>query len=389
MSLQQRYELADLDRDLFERLLSLIGSGHRSLERVVIDERRQVITIDAADERAERYIGGFVSHTRRMQRKLHRKVLLETKAASLYEGDVDVELAASGDLYEIGDGLVGFRGTVLKVFRFFEDEFLAMARRYRADENHYPVMLPLGILEEIHYFTHFPNQVTFCSHMPEDLPLLDALARGISEGGGRFREEHASALLSPTHALKPAVCIPCYRQHRNRIVPRGESFAVTMQNHVFRYEGSNFRSLSRLWDFSVRDIVFFGAYETMLRLRTSVMEDTIAFCAELDLEGRVQLANDPFFIETSRSKELYQRMGEVKYELVLPLPHGKEQLAVSSFNLHRSFYTSVYNIVDDSGEAAETACMGFGLERWTYAFLSQKGLDPQKWPARVRERVFP
>ena len=41
----------------------------------------------------------------------------------------------------------------------------------------------------------------------------------------------------------------------------------------------------------------------------------------------------------------------------------------------------------DDGSAAESGCVGFGLERWVYAFLSQRGLDRDAWPARVREAV--
>ena len=71
-------------------------------------------------------------------------------------------------------------------------------------------------------------------------------------------------------------------------------------------------------------------------------------------------------------------MGEVKYELVLPLPHrGGEELAVSSFNLHRDFYSGVYKIHLAGGATAETACVGFGLERWLYGFVSQKGSSPK------------
>jgi hypothetical protein len=60
---------------------------------------------------------------------------------------------------------------------------------------------------------------------------------------------------------------------------------------------------------------------------------------------------------------------------------------VSSFNLHRDFYTKIYDIRFAGGAYAETACMGFGIDRWVYGFLAQKGLDPRQWPERVRARV--
>jgi hypothetical protein len=80
-------------------------------------------------------------------------------------------------------------------------------------------------------------------------------------------------------------------------------------------------------------------------------------------------------------------MGEVKYELHFQLPYRGEALAASSFNLHRDFYTSVYDTRRADGSLAESACMGFGLERWLYGFLSQKGLDRSGWPERVTSRL--
>jgi len=40
-----------------------------------------------------------------------------------------------------------------------------------------------------------------------------------------------------------------------------------------------------------------------------------------------------------------------------------------------------------SGEECWSGCSGIGLERWTAAFLAQKGFDPAGWPAAVKNRV--
>jgi len=152
---------------------------------------------------------------------------------------------------------------------------------------------------------------------------------------------------------------------------------------VFRRETGGYQSLSRLWDFQVRDLVVMGSYADLVDLRQAVMDAAMELCQALDLTARLELANDPFFLDPSAHKAVYQRLGEVKYELVLPIAHRGIDLAVSSFNLHRTFYASVYNIRQAGGELAETACMGFGLERWVYGFLGQKGLDRRDWPAPV------
>jgi hypothetical protein len=32
------------------------------------------------------------------------------------------------------------------------------------------------------------------------------------------------------------------------------------------------------------------------------------------------------------------------------------------------------------GEPVDTACVGFGLERWMAAFVARWGADPARWP---------
>jgi len=49
-------------------------------------------------------------------------------------------------------------------------------------------------------------------------------------------------------------------------------------------------------------------------------------------------------------------------------------------------YTDAFNV---KGQKADlwSGCSGIGLERWTVAFLAQKGLDPEKWPKAFRDRI--
>lgn len=341
------------------------------------DPESGTLTVELAHEDAAPHVEAFIANTRRTQRLIARKVLEEHRVPGLVLNDVEGALRASPDLQLLGDGLVGLRGPLLALFRFFERTFRELAAGYGAEENHYPVMVPNALLEEIGYFGHFPQHITFCSHLRGDLPVLEAVASSpnAAQVDGR--------LAPPRHVLTPAVCLPCYRQQRGAVLDAGAVRTLTMQNHVFRYEGANFRPLERGWDFTVRDIVFFGSYDDLARLRLDVMHRAMALCRELGLEATIELANDPFFLDASRDKAIYQRMGEVKYELLFPLARPGQSLAASSFNLHRDYYTSVYDTRIAGGELAESACMGFGLERWVYAFLIQKGLDPAGWPARV------
>jgi hypothetical protein len=61
---------------------------------------------------------------------------------------------------------------------------------------------------------------------------------------------------------------------------------------------------------------------------------------------------------------------------------------VLSFNYHQDLFGGLYGINID-GETAHTGCVGFGMERVTLALLKTHGLDPIKWPASVRAKLWP
>lgn len=384
--IRRRFPLGRIGDDGVRAIMDGLRIIREDVREIGFDAADSVLTVEAADEAAARQVEIFVEGMRRTQRLIGRKVLRENRAGRQFGGDIDAALAACPDVQILGEGLTGLRGNLLRLFRFFERWFRTLAATFGAEDNHYPAMIPAGLLAEMGYFGHFPQHVTLCCHFPDSLPVLEAVAAEASTApadiaalGRRF----ASRLAPPGHVLTPGVCLPCYCQQRDVVLPPAAVRTLTMQNHVFRYEANSFRPLARAWDFSVRDIVFFGGNADLVRLRAAVMERVFEFCQNLDLDVTLELANDPFFLDGSRDKAVYQRMGEVKYELLFRLPQRDAPLAASSFNLHRDFYTSLYNTRRSDGTLAESACMGFGLERWLYGFISQKGLDPAHWPDAV------
>jgi seryl-tRNA synthetase len=370
MTLSRTFDLGRIGDAGIQAIVDALRIDHENVQAHELDTSTRQLTVELTRYEAGSHVEAFIAAMMRTHKRIGRKVLKQTHAANLKIRDIDAALVASRDLQILGDGLVGLSGSLLALFRYFERRFRQIAEDFRAEEQRFPVMVPSEVLDEVGYLGHFPQHITFCSHLPGSLPVLEAVAAQ--------PETLVERLDDPRHVLTPAVCLPCYRQHRGAIIEGVRT--LTMQNHVFRYEGTNFRPMSRGWDFTVRDIVFFGGYEDLSRLRIEVMERTVELCRELDLEVTIELANDPFFLDTSRDKAVYQRMGEVKYELLFPIPHRGESLAASSFNLHRDFYTSVYDTRRPNGELAESACVGFGVERWVYGFLTQKGLDPRDWP---------
>src|SRR5262249_25686840 len=111
-----------------------------------------------------------------------------------------------------------------------------------------------------------------------------------------------------------------------------------------------------------------------------VTERATMLAASLGLDTIIAPATDPFFAPTARAKQVLQRMKELKHELLLPIGDGRTT-AAASINLHDTFFGEAFRIGLADGRPATTACLAFGIERWTLAFLVAYGPDAAHWPA--------
>ena len=143
-------------------------------------------------------------------------------------------------------------------------------------------------------------------------------------------------------------------------------------------------SLERLWNFTMREIIFVGT-EDHVRTKLDEARDRIRpIFDEMELSYSVMTANDPFFIGTFRDQAAYQAAFELKYEIRALLPYKNETLAVGSYNRHGNFFGRALDILLEDGSPAHTGCLGIGFERLAHAFVSQHGIDVRHWPKAVR-----
>jgi seryl-tRNA synthetase len=163
--------------------------------------------------------------------------------------------------------------------------------------------------------------------------------------------------------------------------------AATAVGACFRYEAINLVSLERLWNFTMREIIFIGAKDFVLENREIARQRMAGVFEETGLAYRVESANDPFFIGEFRKQAAFQSAFQLKFEIRASLPFKDSTLAVGSYNYHQDFFGRHLNITLPDGSPAHTGCVAFGLERMAYAFLAQYGFDPEAWPAAVKEEV--
>jgi seryl-tRNA synthetase len=245
----------------------------------------------------------------------------------------------------------------------------------------FPPLLPRHQLESNGYLKSFP-------HLAGTIFSFDG-----DEGAALEQEERAdrhedwSEFQSMTDlVLVPAACYPVYPAMAARgPVPEGGLTIDAGGAYVFRSEPSG--DPARLQMFHQREIVRIGEPETVADWRDLWRERAVALLEGLGLEVNAEVASDPFFGRSGRLLARSQRAQELKFEVTVQIA-GPEPTAVASFNFHQEHFAEKYGLVLEDGSVANTACLGFGLERITLALLRTHGLDPAGWPDPVRAELW-
>lgn len=268
----------------------------------------------------------------------------ETREAAFVPGPV-AELLRRNELALAGNGCVVLAGLPLALLRWFDAQFSRLAASSGAEEYRFPSLIARETLARAGYFEAFPDGAT-----------------GVHAPGH-----------DGSHLLSPAVCYHCYALLADQTLE--EPCVLTCVGTCHRHEGGAYEPLARLWEFTMREVVFLGPAAWVARQREEWIERVRDLARSLGLAGELELATDPFFGGPARGKTLLQQLKALKYELRLRAGAEGQTLAVASFNLHEAFFGRRFGIALPGGAPAHSACVAFGLERWVFAVLAQRGFD--------------
>ena len=288
-----------------------------------------------------------------------------------------------GEIYKYGAGRFGFGPKLLELMSLFDCDVRALADRMHAVPYQFPTLIGADVLDRCRYLRSFPSALTMVSHLREDLAAIQELARVASWDVDHLvcDREGLSAIEC---LLAPSVCFHYYAWLKNRSVA---SACITALGKCFRFESRNMTGLERLWDFTMREVIFVGSAQDVLDQRQRAVDETAHLLDKWGLSYEIRSATDPFFIEDYASMAAFQLAFDLKFEILAPLPYKQTELAIGSFNYHQDFFGRSFNISDEGEEPIHTGCIGFGLERVVLAFLARHGLDAKAWPVAVAERV--
>jgi seryl-tRNA synthetase len=329
---------------------------------------------DAVVRKVRRVVDGilgnaFKPRTQVLEDHLDRK--------TSYSTDPMGTLLANGEISREANGIYAFGPLLTRLIAYFESLFTDLATSFDARPYRFPTLIPVGYLERVNYFHAFPHSLSFATHLREDLDIIQEFSTH-AHCESEVLSTGMDAFARIQTLLSPAVCYHLYFLFADRDLP-ADHLAATAVGSCFRYESSNLVSLERLWNFTMREVIFMGSKEYVLDSRETVRKRMEAKLGELGFAYRVESANDPFFIGEFK-QAAFQTAFQLKYEIRASLPFKDATLAVGSYNYHQDFFGRSLNIHLPDGGFVHTGCAAFGLERMAYAFLAQFGMDPRDWP---------
>jgi len=366
-----------------EEIVKQVAHLSNSLRNPRISADGSKFEFDVPEEEAEdtkHHAQHLCALIQRSLRNLKRKVVYRTRALSrpLIRGTT----APGEGIFMAGRGQVMLEGMPLQLFRYFDTALAGLEKHWTTQELLTPTLIPADVLAKCDYFRSFPNTVTFACHLEPEASVINRF-RARHEKRTTLDREALADMATPEACLSPAVCYHVYHRNQGLTLPP-EGIAYSVRGKCFRYESSNMRELTRLWDFTMRELVFLGTSESVLEERERCVQIIGQFLDDLGLAAEIRTASDPFYIAPDASSKTYfQLTAETKYELSALLP-DKERLAIGSLNYHTDFFGRAFDITVEGSGPAHSSCIGFGLERFVCAFLAQHGNDPSNWPDAVR-----
>jgi seryl-tRNA synthetase len=235
------------------------------------------------------------------------------------------------------DAVLGPR--MLALVDWLDSKFVELAIKARAHALPVPSLIEHSILERAGYFESFPGSTV-----------------EQSEGG----------------CVPPAVCYHCYAKLAATSLQ--EPDAWTCIARCRRNEDN--KEPGRLRAFTMREIVFVGSAAWVRERRQEWMDRILAFAQSLRLAVQLDVATDSFFAGgEARGRKLLQQMKELKFELRAQMDAEGMPLAISSFNLHETFFSRRFGFRLEDGRDAYSGCVAFGLERWALALAVTLGAN--------------
>lgn len=300
----------------------------------------------------------------------------ETTSSKFYEDLVRHKLIIPTGV----QGVFGRNAVFERVLEAFDELVSRVAEGDGAEKMLFPPTLDRKVFEKSEYLDSFPNLAgtvfSFFGNDQKHAELRDKLAA---------KQPWGDTQQMTDVVLTPAACYPVYPSFTGTVPESGR--LVDMQNWVFRHEPSP--EPTRMQAFRVREFVRVGTPDVVVAWRDMWLQRGLDILTSLGLPAKSDVAADPFFGRGGRMLAANQKEQKLKFEVLVPVISEEKPTAVCSFNWHQEHFGHIFEIHTPDGKTANTACLGFGMERVVMALFKTHGFDPEKWPKEAYSKLWP
>ncbi|WP_349257582.1 amino acid--[acyl-carrier-protein] ligase [Povalibacter sp.] len=290
-------------------------------------------------------------------------------------------LVAHGHIVPVGvQGAFGRGAQFEDVLERFNDLVSDIARDDGAETRAFPPIVNRKVIEKNNYMESFPHLCgTVFSFFGKELQARE-LAQKAASG-----EPWGEYLGITDVCLTPAICYPLYPTLKG-VLPKGGRL-FSMLGWAYRHEPS--AEPTRMQSFRMREFIRAGSAGEVVEWRDMWLERGLKLLRSLGLEASSDVASDPFFGRGGKMMAANQKEQRLKFEVLIPVISRENPTACCSFNFHQDHFGSKWDIRTSDGAVANTACLGFGLERIVMALFKTHGMEIARWPADVRRLLWP
>ena len=195
-----------------------------------------------------------------------------------------------------------------------------------------------------------------------------------------------------TGIMSYAQCPPFWPYLEGKVIDEG-----TLPLKIFDWSGPTYRNesggthgIDRLEEFHRIETLTVGtkiqvidAWQKLKGAFTKFFDET------LDIEIRVCKVTPWWMAHAGiKTEKGTDEMGTYDFDAYLPYRgnRDKEWLEIQNDSSNGDKYPTAFRVKGKNQEYLWSGCAGGSFERILCAFLAQKGLDPQNWPAEIRKR---
>lgn len=196
-----------------------------------------------------------------------------------------------------------------------------------------PSVITKDVLNKIGYFNSFPHQIISINGLLESK---------------KFKNLY----------LTPSACLHFYPIFGELKIHNG---IYTTRARVFRNEENNTDGMTRLIDFTVREIVVVGTEKVVRQKLEQISNSILQYANSIGISINLEPASDPFYpTRKNMIKKQLQLSNNQKREMIIKL--NEKNLSIGSVNYHGFHFSKPFDFDDNNNIV--TGCIGIGLERW-------------------------